>query len=51
MTLCPYNPTEATECLWGLAGEATMLAVVSLTFTFLFLLFALAVTLPWLFRY
>lgn len=51
MTLCPYDPQAATDCFQGLAGEATTLAVASVSFTLLFLLFALAVTLPWHMRY
>ena len=45
MTLCPYNPNAATDCLWNLAGDATALAVACLAFTVIALFGVLAVTL------
>ena len=45
MTLCPYNPNAATDCLWNLAGDAVTLAVVCLVFTVVALFGTLALTL------
>jgi hypothetical protein len=43
MTLCPYDPTAATDCLWQLSSEATVLAVGSVGFAFLALLATLVI--------